>query len=53
MDFFAIDPIGLPHTSLIFYVSSLLIAPLLVFLTLQAYQSKPYRYFSWDYSYHS
>lgn len=45
MDFFAIDPIGLPHTSLIFYVSSLLIAPLLVFLTLQAYQSKPYRYF--------
>ncbi|HFX5098181.1 TPA: TIGR02206 family membrane protein, partial [Streptococcus pyogenes] len=24
MDFFAIDPIGLPHTSLIFYLSSLL-----------------------------
>ncbi|EHI68582.1 TMEM164-related integral membrane acyltransferase [Streptococcus ictaluri] len=45
MDFFAIEPIGLPHTSLIFYVSSILVAPLLFFLTLQAYKSKPYRYF--------
>ncbi|HHK1111109.1 TPA: TIGR02206 family membrane protein, partial [Streptococcus pyogenes] len=31
MDFFAIDPIGLPHISLIFYLLSLLIALLLVF----------------------
>ncbi len=45
MDFFATDPIGLPHTSLVFYLSSLLIASLLVFLTLQSYKSRPYRYF--------
>ncbi|HGN9538886.1 TPA: TIGR02206 family membrane protein [Streptococcus pyogenes] len=45
MDFFAIDPIGLPHTSLIFYLSSLLIALLFVFLTFQAYRLKSYRYF--------
>lgn len=44
MDFFAIDPIGLPHTSFLFYLSSVMLAPLLVFATLQAYRSKPYRY---------
>ncbi|MGT2935925.1 TMEM164-related integral membrane acyltransferase [Streptococcus castoreus] len=45
MDFFAIAPIGLPHTSLVFYLSSILIALLLVFLTFQTYKSKSYRYF--------
>ncbi|HEL1032315.1 TPA: TIGR02206 family membrane protein [Streptococcus equi subsp. zooepidemicus] len=44
MNFFAIEPIGLPHVSLLFYLLSVMIAPFLVFMTLQLYQLKSYRY---------